>query len=160
MSRDVDQRTRRSGRPDVRIASYSEVSMCGIALRQHHQPRLNGRVAGPEGGPVGWMGMSLSLECTSSRSRDRRVLLLECWKLWNGQIGPATQATSASVSSHWLSRTGSLPSAPSHVPPAAPPPVAAAAGGLTGVGGGADMVDDRRVRFERSRPRGAHFYWH
>ena len=78
------------------------------------------------------------------------MLLLECWKLWNGQIGPATQATSASVSSHWLSRTGSLPSAPSHVPPAAPPPVAAAAGGLTGVGGGADMVDDNRTLFARS----------
>ena len=47
-------------------------------------------------------------------------------------------------------RTGSLPSAPpSHVPPAAPPAVAAAAGGLTGVGGGADMVDDKRVRFGR-----------
>ena len=70
--------------------------------------------------------------------------------MWNGQIGPATQATSASVSSHWLSRTGSLPSAPSHVPPAAPPPVAAAAGGLTGVGGGADMVDDKRILFARS----------
>ena len=75
--------------------------------------------------------------------------LLECWKLRNGQIGPATQATSASVSSHWLSRTGSLPSAPSHVPPAAPPPVAAAAGGLTGVGGGADMTGRRGVRFAR-----------
>ena len=75
--------------------------------------------------------------------------LLECWKLWNGQIGPATQATSASVSSHWLSRTGSLPSAPSHVPPAAPPAVAAAAGGLTGVGGGADMTGRRGVRFAR-----------
>ena len=87
--------------------------------------------------------------------------LLECWKLWNGQIGPATQATSASVSSHWLSRTGSLPSAPSHVPPAAPPPVAAAAGGLTGVGGGADMTGRRGVRFARFArwaPSGTHLF--
>ena len=48
-------------------------------------------------------------------------------------------------------RTGSLPSAPpSHVPPAASLATAVAAGGLTGVGGGADMVGDRGVRFGRS----------
>ena len=61
--------------------------------------------------------------------------LLECWKLWNGQIGPATQATSASVSSHWLSRTGSLPSAPS---------LARASGGSPGGRGGGGRLDGRR----------------
>ena len=135
--------------------------MCGIALRQHHQPRLNGRVAGPEGGPVGWMDVSY-LECTSGRSRDRRVL---CWSV--GSCGMARLGRPPKQLPPPFPRTGSLalalspPPPPSHVPPAAPPAVAAAAGGLTGVGGGADMTGRRGVRFARFArwaPSGTHLF--
>ena len=131
-------------------------------MSTHHQPRLNGRVAGPDGGPVGWMDASY-LEVHVQSIGDRRV---RCWsvgELSNDQMELATEQLPPPFPLFLQKppRTGSLPSAPpSHVPPAAPPAVAAAAGGLTGVGGGADMVDDRRGRFERTRPRVAHFYWH
>ena len=104
---------------------------------------------GPKGvRSVGWM--CLSLECTSSRSRDRRVL---CWSV--GSCGMARLGRPPKQLPPPFPRTGSLalalspPPPPSHVPPAAPPAVAAAAGGLTGVGGGADMTGRRGVRFAR-----------
>ena len=103
MSRDVDQRTRRSGRPDVRIASYSELP-CAESHLTCHQPRLNGRVAGPDGrvaGPEGAGRLDGRVLLEDHVRIDRMIVMLVlcfgccCY----GQMGMNTEAISASVSS-------------------------------------------------------------
>ena len=74
---DGDQRTRHW---TWRNASYSELSMYEIATSTHHQPRLNGRVAGPDGGPVGWMDASY-LEVHVQSIVRSACALLECWRV-------------------------------------------------------------------------------
>ena len=80
---DGDQRTQHW---TWRNASYSEVSMYEIATSTHHQPRLNGRVAGPDGGPVGWMDASY-LEVHVQSIERSGCALLECWSCRNDQMG-------------------------------------------------------------------------